>query len=135
MLGSALFTGSIVVGNTFWQTMEQQHVPNEALGRVDSISWMVALVFMPIAYIVAGPVADLLGVRETLALAAAVGFISTCGVLVSRSVREARRIDEAPSGPVESPPETALVTPSSLPSPSASAAGGSRGRGRRARLP
>jgi MFS family permease len=135
MLGSALFTGSIVVGNTFWQTMEQQHVPNEALGRVDSISWMVALVFMPIAYVVAGPAADLLGVRETLAVAAALGFVSTCGVLASRSVREVRRVDRAPGGPVAPPPEAALVTPSSAPSPAASAADGLGGPGQRAQLP
>jgi MFS family permease len=95
MLGAALFTMSIVVGNTFWQTMEQQHVPNEALGRVDSVAWMVALVIMPIAYVVTGPVAEWLGVRETLLAAAAVGFCATTGALFARSVRELRPVEEA----------------------------------------
>ena len=111
MLGAALFVGSIVVSNTLWQTMEQQHVPNEVLGRVDSVSWMIALVFMPVAYAVTGPAADWLGVRETLVAAAALALGTTCGVLLSRSVRELRRLDE-PDEPAEHPPEAVLAKPS-----------------------
>jgi MFS family permease len=102
MVSSALFSMSIVVGNTFWQTMEQQHVPNEVLGRVDSVSWMLALVIMPIAYAVTGPAADWLGVRETLLAAAGIGLAATSGVLLSRSVRELRRLDGRPT-PLPSP--------------------------------
>jgi MFS family permease len=97
MLGSALFTFSIVVGNTFWSTMEQQHVPNEVLGRVDSVSWMASLVFMPIGYVVTGPVAEAIGVRETLLAAAAIGVVSTVGALSARSVRELERLEERPA--------------------------------------
>ena len=95
MLGSALFTLSIVVANTFWSTMEQQHVPNEALGRVDSISWMISLVIMPIGYVVTGPVAEAIGTRETLVLAAAIGAASSLAALASRSVRELRRLEDS----------------------------------------
>ena len=94
MLGAAGFTFSIVVGNTFWSTMEQQHVPNEVLGRVDSISWMASLVIMPISYAITGPVSEAIGVRETLIAAAAIGAASTVGVLLSRSVRELRRLPD-----------------------------------------
>jgi predicted MFS family arabinose efflux permease len=114
MLGAVLFTMSIVVGNTFWQTMEQQHVPNEALGRVDSVAWMVALVIMPIAYVVTGPVAEWLGVRETLLAAAAVGFCATTGVLFARSVRELRPVEEAkplPSPAFDSAGESPVPVP------------------------
>lgn len=97
MLGSALFTFSIVVGNTFWSTMEQQHVPNEVLGRVDSISWMASLVIMPIGYAITGPVSEAIGVRETLLAAAAIGAVSTVGVLMFRSVRELERLEEDPA--------------------------------------
>ena len=111
MLGGALFTMSIVVGNTLWQTMEQQHVPNHALARVDSVSWMIAVTIMPLAYVVTGPVVESIGVRETLVAAAAIGLASTVGVLLSRSVRELRPVEAArPSRP-----------------PAASAADGSRG--------
>jgi MFS family permease len=111
MVGAALFSMSIVVGNTFWQTMEQQHVPNAVLGRVDSVSWMLALTIMPIAYAVTGPASEWLGVRGTLVAAAVIGFAATGGVLLSRSVRELRRLDE---------PEPTLA-----PSPASGSAGGS----------
>ena len=94
MVGSACFSLSIVVANTFWSTMEQQHVPNEALGRVDSISWMISLVIMPIGYVVTGPVAEAIGTRETLVLAAAIGAASSLAALASRSVRELRRLED-----------------------------------------
>jgi MFS family permease len=103
MAGAALFSMSIVVGNTFWQTMEQQHVPNDVLGRVDSVSWMLALVIMPVAYVLTGPAAEWVGVRETLLVAAAIGLASTGGVLASRSVRELRRVDAGEPRPSPSP--------------------------------
>lgn len=97
MVAAALFSMSIVVGNTFWQTMEQQHVPNNVLGRVDSVSWMIAVVITPIAYVVTGPVTEEIGVRPTLLCAAAIGLASTLGVLLSRSVRELSRLEDEPA--------------------------------------
>jgi MFS family permease len=101
MVGSALFTFSIVVGNTFWSTMEQQHVPNEVIGRVDSLSWMASLAIMPIGYAVSGPVAEAIGLREALLVATAIGVVSTVGALTSRAVRELERIEE--KGPATVP--------------------------------
>jgi Transmembrane secretion effector len=92
MLGSAGLTFSVVVSNTFWSTMEQQHVPNEVLGRVDSIAWVGSVVVMPISFAVTGPVAEAIGVRETLIAAAVIGVLSTGAVLSFRSVRELRRL-------------------------------------------
>jgi MFS family permease len=96
MLGAGLFTFSIVVGNTFWSTAEQQHVPNDVLGRVDSVSWMVSIAIMPLAYVVSGPVADAIGVRNALLAAAAIGLCSSAGALLSRSVRDLRRLEGEP---------------------------------------
>lgn len=118
MLGAALLTGSIFISNTFWQTMEQQHVPNEALGRVDSFSWMVALVMLPIAYAVTGPVASWLGVRETLLIGAGIQLTSTTCVLLTRSVRDLRRVDDratpAPQRDVGQEYESAAPAPPTL---------------------
>ena len=113
MLGAALFTFSIVVGNTFWSTAEQQHIPNEVLGRVDSVSWMVSIAIMPLAYVVAGPAADAIGVRNALFAAAAIGLASSAGALLSRSVRDLRRLDDGPSVPREEAldSEAAMVSP------------------------
>ena len=80
--------------NTFWSTMEQQHVPEEALGRVDSVAWTGSILIMPVAYAIAGPLADGVGVRETLLGAAAIGVACNVGALLSRSVRELERLDD-----------------------------------------
>jgi MFS family permease len=105
MLGSGLVFLSIVVGNAFWQTMEMQHVPNEALSRVDSISWMVSLVAMPIGYLLAGPLSEAFGVEATLLAAAALAVASLTAALSLRSVRELRRVDERGQTPAGSVPE------------------------------
>lgn len=114
MVAAALFSMSLIVANTFWQTMEQQHVPNDVLGRVDSVSWMIALVIMPIAFVVTGPVAEEIGVRPTLLGAAAIGLASTLGVLLARSVRELRRLEDEP---MPSPSREALGSEGELPDP------------------
>jgi MFS family permease len=94
MLGAFLFAMSIVVGNTFWSTMEQQHVPEQVLGRVDSVAWTGSILIMPVAYAVAGPLAEAIGVRQTLLGAAAIGVACNVGALLSRSVRELERVDD-----------------------------------------
>lgn len=88
---SALNVVGIVLGNTLWQTVVQQQVPNEKLARVDALDWMVSLVFMPLGYIVAGPLAEAIGVTETLVLAAALGVVAELGILMVPSVRSMRR--------------------------------------------
>ena len=91
--GSMLLVVGIVVGNTLWQTVVQEQVPNEKLARVDALDWMVSLVFMPAGYIAAGPLAEAIGVRETLVLAAALGVVAELGILVVPSIRTMRRGD------------------------------------------
>lgn len=105
MLGALLLAMSIVVGNTFWSTMEQQHVPEEVLGRVDSVAWTGSILIMPLAFAVAGPLADWVGVRETLLAAAAIGVACSAGALLSRSVRELQRLDDEGLAPAQVPIE------------------------------
>jgi hypothetical protein len=114
MLGSLVLTMSIVVGNTFWSTMEQQHVPEEVLGRVDSVAWTGSVLIMPIAYAIAGPAAETIGVSAALVVAAAIGVACTGGALLSRSVRELRRLDDERT---PSPSPDALDSEGELPGP------------------
>jgi MFS family permease len=94
MLGASLLAMSVVVGNTFWSTMEQQHVPADVLGRVDSVAWTGSILIAPVAFAVAGPLSDWVGVRETLLCAAAIGVVCNVGALLSRSVRQLERLDD-----------------------------------------
>lgn len=92
-VGSALVVVGIVLGNTLWQTVVQEQVPNEKLARVDALDWMVSLVFMPLGYILAGPLAEQIGVEATLVLAAALATVAELGILAVPSVRNMRRLD------------------------------------------
>lgn len=114
MLGSLLLSMSIMVGNTFWSTMEQQHVPEDVLGRVDSVAWTGSILIMPLAYALAGPTADAIGVRATLIAAAAIGVACTAAALLSRSVRDLERLEDEPT---PSPSPAAFDSEGELPGP------------------
>jgi len=103
MVGAALVFWAIVILNTYWATMEQQHVPPDALSRVDSLAWLASLVVMPAAMFVVGPVSSQIGVETTLVAAGVLASVGLVGVLSVRDVRELRAVHEvrpATPGPV-----------------------------------
>jgi MFS family permease len=95
-LGTMVALGGIVISNTLWDTMLQQHIPSTAMSRVSSWDWVVSLMLQPIALAAVGPMSEVIGLRETLLVAAALGIVANLGVLAVPSVRELRRRD----GPV-----------------------------------
>jgi predicted MFS family arabinose efflux permease len=88
--------------NVAWATALQQHVPLEKLSRVSAYDALGSFVFIPLGLTIVGPIADAIGVTETLWLAAVVMVASTLAALGVRDVRELRRLDDA------APPEAAL---------------------------
>jgi MFS family permease len=64
-LNFALGTSALVIWNTLINTL----VPPELLGRVSSFDWFVSIGLTPVSFAITGPVAGLIGARETLALA------------------------------------------------------------------
>lgn len=98
-LGAMLTIGAIVVSNTFWDTMLQQHIPREALSRVSSYDWMVSLIFQPLAFAAVGPLSEAVGRVETLLLAAAIGIAANTSVLLVPSVRHLARREGEPAAP------------------------------------
>ena len=96
---SMLSLAAIELSNTWWFTMLQQHIPEHARSRVSSYDWLVSIVFQPLGFLLAGPLAVTFGLGPTLLGAAALGLLGNYGVLLVRSVREVRWIDEAaPAG-------------------------------------
>lgn len=93
VVGSALVMVGIVLGNTLWQTVVQQNIPNDRLARVDAFDWMVSLVFMPIGFVLTGPCADRFGVDTTLIAAAVIATLSHTLILFVPSVRQMRRAE------------------------------------------
>jgi len=58
-----------------WGTLLQRRVPPEMLGRVSSLDFFVSLLLMPVSMALAGPVAELIGLRTTFYVAGLVPMV------------------------------------------------------------
>ncbi|MBA3347236.1 MAG: MFS transporter [Actinobacteria bacterium] len=109
MLAAVLAVFSIAIGNALWDTMLQQHIPAESISRVSALDWMISLVFMPLGYVLAGPLSEAIGVDLTLGIAAGIGIVANLGLLLVPSVRNLHRLEpirpagEAGTEPVAAP--------------------------------
>jgi DHA3 family tetracycline resistance protein-like MFS transporter len=73
MLASFLVFGLLSTGEIVWQTVLQQRVPNQLLGRVASVDWFTSTLLVPISFVLTGPVAATLGAQTTLLAAGILG--------------------------------------------------------------
>jgi MFS family permease len=102
--GAGLLAGlGAEVFGVLWDTAMQQQIPHDRLSRVYSYDALGSFVCIPIGLSVAGPLADLLGVRTALFLAAGVVVAATAAVLTVDEVRSLRRSDPAPPDPHHEP--------------------------------
>jgi hypothetical protein len=115
--GAFIAIGAIVISNALWDTMVQQHIPREVIGRVTGYDWMVSLIFQPLAFAAIGPVSEQIGVEQTLLLATGIGLVANSAVLLVPSVRNLRRVNPStvaePSGAASAagdPTEPPLAT-------------------------
>jgi len=95
---SAIAGCGLAVHLALWFTVFQQNVPPEAMSRVSSYDSFGSFVLLPLGAALAGPVAAVIGVRETLLVAAAVIAITEAIVFAQPSVH-AIRAPEAPGVP------------------------------------
>jgi MFS family permease len=77
-----------------WQTTLQQHVREDALSRVSAWDWMGSFAFLPLGFVLAGPVSAAIGISRTLWISVAWAVLSTAAVLLVPEVRNLRRLDE-----------------------------------------
>jgi predicted MFS family arabinose efflux permease len=99
VIALAAFTagfGAEIFG-VFWDVAMQQQIPPDQLSRVYSYDALGSFVFIPLGAAVAGPVAESVGVTETLAGAATVIVGATALVLLIDEVRTLRRTDVSPA--------------------------------------
>lgn len=92
---AALASVSIMVSNTLWETTLQQHVPRHVLSRVSSYDWMVSLVFMPVGFVMWGPLSEWIGLDAILWLAAGGVVAAHAVVLLVPEIWTLRRADAA----------------------------------------
>jgi len=79
---------------TLWFTVFQQNVPEESLSRVSSYDSFGSFVLLPLGAALAGPVAAVIGVQETLLAAALVIAVTQAIVFAQPSVHAIRRREE-----------------------------------------
>jgi MFS family permease len=106
-----LTVASIQLSGTFWNTTLQQRIPEHVLSRVVAYDWLVSLVFMPLGYVAAAPVAEAIGTDATLLALAALNASACIGILLVPSVWNMRRpeaegtADGTDAGPTDAVPE------------------------------
>ena len=107
-IAAAQAAGGVAIGffAALWQTTLQQHVPEEALSRVSAWDWMGSFAFMPLGFVLAGPVSDQIGISATLWIGVVWCTLSTAVVAAVPGIRNVRRIDTPeplPAGPIPDP--------------------------------
>lgn len=89
-VGAGIAGVGFAISTTLWETTVQREVPRDVLSRVSAYDWFGSLLFMPIGYAIAGPVAEAIGDHLTLALAAAWAAVSSVAIAAVPSVRNLR---------------------------------------------
>jgi DHA3 family tetracycline resistance protein-like MFS transporter len=79
------------IGDVTWATMMQSHVPREMLGRVSSLDYLVSFGLVPVSFALAGPAAELFGVKETMIAAGGLAAVVFVAFLLVPGVRAPER--------------------------------------------
>jgi DHA3 family tetracycline resistance protein-like MFS transporter len=88
MIACLAFNALETWGTIIWATIKQRHVPASMLGRVSSLDWLISIGLLPLSFALTAPVAELIGVRATLAGAALIGGAVTFGALFLPGMRD-----------------------------------------------
>jgi MFS family permease len=91
MIIAVLEGAFLAIGGVTWVTLIQTHVPNEMLGRVSSLDWLVSFGLTPVSFALAGPAAEAFGVETTMLVAGAGGAALTAAFLLVPGIREPER--------------------------------------------
>jgi DHA3 family tetracycline resistance protein-like MFS transporter len=117
MFACLVFNALEAAGTIIWATIKQRHVPASLLGRVSSLDWVISIGLLPVSFALTAPAADLIGVRNTLLVAAVVGSAATFGALFipgMRAIEDTEPITQPSTRNVVSP--TGAAQGVSLPS-------------------
>ncbi|MFJ7941160.1 MFS transporter [Peribacillus sp. NPDC096622] len=81
MIVFMLASASIILGAVFWDTIVQQHVPEHLISRIGSLDSFVSFIFMPVGFVIAGPLSAKIGLNSTLITIATLVLISNVWVI------------------------------------------------------
>ncbi len=91
MAASFVAEGAISVLVVIWFTAMQRLVPNELLGRVSSLDWMITILGAPVSFLVVGPLATAFGADDVLIVAGILGAAATLLFLFMPGARDPER--------------------------------------------
>jgi MFS family permease len=103
MVACLAFNALETWGTIIWATIKQRHVPASMLGRVSSLDWLISIGLLPLSFALTAPVAELIGVRATLAGASLIGGAVTLCALFLPGMRDVE--GRATSGGTQLEPE------------------------------
>src|ERR1019366_741671 len=88
----------MIFGNVIWESMMQSEVPRELLGRASSVDWFVSLGIGPLGLIIAGEIANYVGVRTYFVAASLICVVPGLYILKSKRINaiDADRVNPAP---------------------------------------
>ncbi|MHB8379429.1 MAG: MFS transporter [Acidimicrobiales bacterium] len=81
----------MIFGNVIWESMMQSEVPRELLGRAGSVDWFVSLGVAPLGLVLAGEIANFVGVRTYFVVLGVICVLPGLYILKSKRINE---IDE-----------------------------------------
>ena len=99
---------------TLWDLSIQEQIPSHIVSRVSAYDFSVSMGLMPLGMAVCGPIADAVGLQETLLGMSAVGLAGALAWLAQPSVRRLRRPQpdapqpDRPASVPTGPPESSL---------------------------
>ncbi|HVA53317.1 MAG TPA: MFS transporter [Acidimicrobiales bacterium] len=76
----------MIFGNVIWESMLQSEVPRELLGRVGSVDWFVSLGVAPLGLVLAGEIANYVGIRTYFVLLCAICVVPGLYILKSERI-------------------------------------------------
>jgi MFS family permease len=77
--------------NEVWDAVMQQLIPANVLSRVTAYDWLISTIAMPVGYVLAGPVAQRVGIPATLVAAAIILAAPSFAIVLLPGVRRVRR--------------------------------------------
>ena len=83
--------GCATSGMVVWGTLTQSLVPHFLQGRVRSLDWLLSIGLLPVSYTLTGPIAGIIGVRETLIGAGVLGGIATLAFMLVPGLYDTER--------------------------------------------
>jgi len=91
MVASFIAEMAISVLVVIWFTIMQRLVPNELLGRVSSLDWMITILGAPVSFLVVGPLAAVFGADAVLIVAGILGAAATLLFMMMPGARDPER--------------------------------------------